>query len=217
MNIISDSKLLYILYGPPGAGKGTISKYFEKNGYNVVGSGDELRKYILNAPVDDPLRKSIENELNNGRLVKTADLFQVVKSKLDKLKGEKILGDGLVRNQDQAVWLINYAKVSNIHVKFINLFTTFEVVEKRLKNRHFVPGNSTPFANYNIALENCKSGQTPVKRGDDCIEIIKTRFKEYESNLPLILSLIDIAPEYITLKTVDADNTPDEVFKASIS
>ena len=56
-----------ILFGPPGAGKGTQSKYLTKkiNGFQVS-TGDMLREEIKN---ETKIGKLIINDMNDGKFV----------------------------------------------------------------------------------------------------------------------------------------------------
>ena len=61
-----------ILFGPPGAGKGTQAKYLVKklNGFQIS-TGDILRDEIKK---DTNIVKQIINDMNDGRLMDILDL-----------------------------------------------------------------------------------------------------------------------------------------------
>ena len=69
-----------ILFGPPGAGKGTQAKYLvEKlNGYQIS-TGDILRDEIKK---DTDVGKKILNNMNEGKFVKWNILISMEKKKI---------------------------------------------------------------------------------------------------------------------------------------
>ena len=66
-----------ILFGPPGAGKGTQAKYLVKK-FNAfqVSTGDILRKEIQN---DTEIGKSIINNMNDGKFVNDEIVNKLIK------------------------------------------------------------------------------------------------------------------------------------------
>ena len=72
-----------ILFGPPGAGKGTQAKYLVKklNGFQVS-TGDMLRNEINN---DTEIGKKIINDMNEGKFVED----EIVNKLLEKIIFDK--------------------------------------------------------------------------------------------------------------------------------
>ena len=67
-----------ILFGPPGAGKGTQSKYLVKklNGFQIS-TGDILREEIKNNTI---IGKEIINDMNHGKFVSDEIVNKLIKS-----------------------------------------------------------------------------------------------------------------------------------------
>ena len=90
-----------VIFGPPGAGKGTQSKFLvQKINLNQLSTGDLLRKEIKN---NTDLGKKISSIINSGELVSdkiVSDLIEKFISK-DTYK-DKIIFDGYPRNLVQA-------------------------------------------------------------------------------------------------------------------
>lgn len=207
----------FVLHGPPGAGKGTMAQFFAKEGYNVIGAGDELRTYIATAPETDRVRMSIKAELDQGKLVKTSDLLFVIEAKIKSLLTQPVLGDGIIRVGDQAQWLVDFVKEVGTQVNFVHLHTDYEVIEERLLNRFFVPGQTKPYPSFDAAMCECLEGQVPFQRSDDCIAQMKQRYIDYLSNLDPILDVLNRFPDFVTVKKVISVGEPNKIYQNAIS
>ena len=66
-----------ILFGPPGAGKGTQSKYLvnKLNGFQIS-TGDILRNEIQN---DTEIGKMIINDMNDGKFIDDTIVNKIIK------------------------------------------------------------------------------------------------------------------------------------------
>ena len=90
-----------ILFGPPGAGKGTQAKYLVKklNGYQIS-TGDILREEIKK---DSDIGKKIINNMNEGKFVSDEIVNSLLKKYVfDPNKKEKLIFDGYPRSLSQA-------------------------------------------------------------------------------------------------------------------
>jgi adenylate kinase family enzyme len=199
-----------VLHGPAGSGKGTVSKALVHLEYNLIGAGEEIRQYILQNGLDDPLAARMNDKLTHGLNVETSDLYEVIEKKILALSGQKILGDGLVREADQAQWLADFSEKTGTVAKFINLIAPFDVIKERLLNRYFVPGNPFPYMSMESAKADCPDCVEPIMRSDDNIVAIHSRFEQYQLKLEPIKSVIMKSP-YVEYVEINADRAPDEV------
>lgn len=95
---------MIILFGKPGAGKGSQAKRLIKNGgYVLVGAGELLRQEAAH-------NKALAEKMNAGELVDSKILLDLVSLKLSDHHHEKIILDGFPRDQDQAVWLKDHLR-----------------------------------------------------------------------------------------------------------
>ena len=130
-----------ILFGPPGAGKGTQSKYLVSKLKNFqVSTGDILREEIKN---NSEIGQQITNNMNEGKFVSDEIVNSLIeKLMLDPQKRDKLIFDGYPRSLSQAQYLDLLLDKSNQkidHIFFLNVNkdTIIERVEKRktLENR----------------------------------------------------------------------------------
>ena len=90
-----------IIFGPPGAGKGTQAKYLVKklNSFQVS-TGDMLRDEIKK---DTNIGKKIINYMNEGKFVDDDIVNELVKKIVfDPQKKDKLIFDGYPRTTQQA-------------------------------------------------------------------------------------------------------------------
>ncbi len=124
-----------ILFGPPGAGKGTQAKYLVKklNAYQIS-TGDILREEIKK---DTDIGKKIINNMNEGKFVSDDIVNSLLKIYIfDPNKKQKLIFDGYPRSLSQAKNLDLLLKDSNQkidHIFFLNV--NKETIVERIKKR----------------------------------------------------------------------------------
>ena len=130
-----------ILFGPPGAGKGTQSKYLvEKIKGFQISTGDMLREEIQN---QSEIGKKINNDMNDGKFVSDEIVNDLIKDVIfDPEKKNKLIFDGYPRSINQAknldLLMTNFQqKIDFIFFLNVNKDTIIKRIEKRkiLENR----------------------------------------------------------------------------------
>ena len=130
-----------ILFGPPGAGKGTQAKYLvNKIGGFQISTGDILRDEIKK---DTDIGKKIINDMNDGKFVSDEIVNNLIKILIfDPQKKNKLIFDGYPRSLSQAKDLMSLLAESNQKIDLIfflnvNKDTIIKRVEKRknIENR----------------------------------------------------------------------------------
>jgi adenylate kinase len=124
-----------ILFGPPGAGKGTQAKYLVKrlSGFQIS-TGDMLRDEIKK---DTEIGKMIINDMNDGKFVNDEIVNKLIKNVVfDPLKKNKLIFDGYPRSLTQAKnldFLIDNSsqKIDFIFFLNVNKDTIIKRIEKR--------------------------------------------------------------------------------------
>ncbi len=130
-----------ILFGPPGAGKGTQSKYLVNKLKNFqVSTGDILREEIIK---NSSIGQQITNNMNEGKFVSDKIVNELIEKIIfNPQKKDKFIFDGYPRSLSQAKYLDKLLDESNQkidHIFFLNVNkdTIIERIEKRkvLENR----------------------------------------------------------------------------------
>ncbi len=124
-----------ILFGPPGAGKGTQAKYLVKKLNNFqISTGDILREEIKN---NSDIGKKIIDVMNDGRFVSDDIVNQLLEKQVfDPQKKNKLIFDGYPRSINQAKNLDLLLDTSNQKIDFVFfLNVNKETIIKRIQKR----------------------------------------------------------------------------------
>lgn len=127
-----------ILFGPPGAGKGTQSeKLIHKYGFVHISTGDLFRWHTKN---ETDLGKRVKEIMNSGMLVPDEITISMLKEELDKNPNAKgFLFDGFPRTVGQADALDNFMKAQGTAIHFvIALGVTEQEVRSRIAKRRSI-------------------------------------------------------------------------------
>ena len=176
-----------IIFGPPGAGKGTQSKFIS-NKFNMfqLSTGEFLRKEMSK---NTEIGKKIASVINTGSLVSD----QIVSDMIEKIISNndyhnKIIFDGYPRNLIQAKNLENLLKKYEQKISIVlKLSVSLETVKKRISERK--------------SLE---------KRTDDDKDIAIKRYKTYENSTEPV---IEYYKKLNLLKVIDGESSIDQINK----
>jgi len=127
-----------VLFGPPGAGKGTQSeKLIQKYGFVHISTGDLFRWHTKN---DTALGKRVKEIMNSGALVPDEITIAMLKEELDKNPQAKgFLFDGFPRTVTQAEALDNFMKENGSAIHYVvALDVTEEEVRSRIAKRRSI-------------------------------------------------------------------------------
>ena len=179
-----------ILFGPPGAGKGTQANNLVKN-YNLhkISTGDLLRN---EANKNTELGKKIKSIINKGMFV-SDDIINnlVIKNFSNDKSSDRLIFDGYPRNLNQAKNLDLLMKKNNQKISCVlSLNVQKEVVIKRISGRQTCTKCGIIFNKYynpsSKKNHSCDSKYLEI-RTDDNEETIKKRFDTYiEKTLPIL-------------------------------
>ena len=174
-----------IIFGPPGAGKGTQSKFIV-NKFNLyqLSTGELLRNEIKNKT---ELGSQISSTINSGELVSDEIVGNLIEKFVsnDTFK-HKIIFDGYPRTLIQARNLDDLLKKYKQKIDIVlKLSVSLETVKKRILER-----------------------QTQEKRADDNEKIAIKRYKTYEKSSETV---IDYYKQSNLLKVVNGEAGISEI------
>ena len=159
-----------ILFGPPGAGKGTQSKYLVKKlNCFQISTGDMLRDEIEK---DSEIGKKIIDNMNEGKFVNDDIVNNLIKNILfDTQKKDKLIFDGYPRSLSQAKNLNLLLDNSRQKIDFIFfLNVNKDTIIKRIEKRKIIEKRSDDDTN------------TILKRYDTYMESTRPVLDFYSKN-----------------------------------
>ena len=188
-----------ILFGPPGAGKGTQSQYIvKKHNYFQLSTGDLLRNEVIKKTEHG---KKIENILSEGKFVSDDIVNPLLITSLKNQKDKNgIIFDGYPRSIDQANNLENLLLHQEEKVDLIIfLNVSRDVIQKRLLGRVTCEKcNITLNEFFNQKeIEIHKCGKENLKRRkDDNHDTVISRYDTYMEKTKPVLEFYSKKPEF---------------------
>ena len=174
-----------VIFGPPGAGKGTQSSLIVKK-FNLhqLSTGDLLRKEIKN---NTKLGQEISSIINEGNLVSDSIVSELIEKYLSNENYKnRLIFDGYPRNLIQAKNLDQLLRKYNQKIDLVlKLSVGLETIKDRIKERK--------------SLE---------KREDDSEAVAIKRYETYENN---ISPIIDFYNQSNLLKVINAETSITEI------
>jgi len=201
-----------IIFGPPGAGKGTQSNNIV-NDFDLkqVSTGDLLRNEIK---LQTDLGKKIESIINNGELVSN-DIVNTLIEKIisDPNNFNRLIFDGYPRTISQIYSLEKLLKTFNQKISIVlNLSVDKDIISKRINGRIICAKCFRIFNVYfnppNLKNHDCEKKYLK-KRTDDNSKTILSRFETYVNKTKPILNYYK---KKETLCEIDGNQKVDEIY-----
>ena len=187
---MKDMKTAVILFGPPGAGKGTQARSLSSAlNCPAISTGDILREAVA-AGTD--LGKTARGYMESGSLVPDSVVDGIVKERI--ARPDCSLGfilDGYPRTIPQAEFVEGLFAPGELHTVVVSILVGDEVLLDRLSGRRVCPGCRKMFHLRNSpsrAGEQCdECGAQLIQRRDDQEAVVRERLQVYRRETePLI-------------------------------
>jgi adenylate kinase len=206
-----------ILLGPPGAGKGTQSKYLEDRfRYKQLSSGDMLRSAIA---AGSPVGTIAKPYMDGGKLVPDEVVVEVVFETIDALPKELpgFVLDGFPRTVQQAQALDSLLEGHGKHIDAVIVVeVNDELLVKRIAGRFTCASCGQSYNDFfrlpkkEGVCDRC--GSTAFKRrSDDKPETVRERLEVYHNQTK---PLIDYYQAKGKLRVIDGELPIEEVTQA---
>jgi adenylate kinase len=200
-----------ILFGPPGAGKGTQAQLIvKKHNYFQLSTGDLLRKETKKK---SELGLKIESLISKGNFVSDEIVNQLLRETISNLKyRDRIIFDGYPRTIDQAINLDELLNEFNQKAELvISLSVPREIIEKRIIGRVTCEKCNITlnefFNSREIELHPC-GNQHFIKRKDDNLTTVMSRYDIYKKTTQPVL---DYLSKNLRFYEIDGTQKIDEI------
>ena len=201
-----------ILFGPPGAGKGTQSdKIVKKFNLYKVSTGDLLRDEIKNKT---DLGNKIKSMMDTGLLIPDNIINDLIaKVIINKKNYNRLIFDGYPRNFTQAKNLDSQIKKYKQKISYVfSLKVDKETIIKRILGRKICSNCGLIFNDYYYPPSNKDHFCDPKflsKRSDDNEKIVINRFETY---LSITLPILDFYKDQNLLHQINGVAKIDQIF-----
>jgi adenylate kinase len=198
-----------IIFGPPGAGKGTQAGLLEdRRGITQISTGDILREAMSK---ETPLGKKAKSYVEAGELVPDELVRKLAEQAVADEGYDDFVLDGYPRTRQQAEWLTEFFEEHQTPLDLVlSMDVSDEVIVRRLSRRRVHEETGETYHLDHDPPPDDVDSDLIVQRSDDKPETIRNRLEVYRDETAPLASYYE---ERGALVSIDAVGDIEEVYQ----
>lgn len=198
-----------IIFGPPGAGKGTQAGLLEqRRDITQISTGDILREAMSQ---ETPLGKKAKSYVDAGELVPDKVVRQLAEQAIAEEEYDDFVLDGYPRTLQQAEWLTEFLEENKTPLDaVISLDVPDDVLVRRLSRRRVHAETGETYHLDHDPPPDEVDSDLIVQRSDDEPETVRNRLEVYREETAPLASYYE---DRDVLVSVDGVGDIEEVFQ----
>lgn len=197
-----------IIFGPPGAGKGTQARLLEeRRGLQQISTGDIIRNAIKQ---ETAVGLDAKKYVDAGELVPDRVVRKLAEQAIELTGYDDLTLDGYPRTEQQAEWLTEFGEANDCPIDVVvSLDVDDEVIVDRLsKRRVHTETGDTYHLDHNPPPEDVDPEKV-VQRPDDKPETVRNRLDVYRDETQPLEAYYEATGQ---LERVDGQGGIDDVY-----
>lgn len=198
-----------IIFGPPGAGKGTQAGLLEERwGLTQISTGDILREAMKN---ETPLGKKAKSYVDQGELVPDEIVRKLAEQAIADEGYDDFVLDGYPRTPQQAEWLTSFLEENDVPLHgVLSLQVPDEVIVRRLSRRRVHKDTGETYHLDHDPPPDDVDPELIIQRSDDKPETVRNRLDVYRKETEPLESYYE---ERGKLVSIDGVGGIEEVYE----
>lgn len=205
-----------LMFGPPGAGKGTQASLLVKR-YQLahISTGNMLREVIDS---DSEMGRIAKSFIDKGRLVPDEMIRDLTEDAIEQAGYNRFILDGYPRTVEQAKWLASFLEDHEIDLSVIvSLKVPDDVIVSRLSKRRV---HKITKENYHLDFNPPPPDIDPdllIQRPDDRAEAIRKRLSVYHKQTKPVEDFYVDHPHYLRIDGTQSLESVQNIIAAKMA